>query len=54
MMHHLAVECEVVDEVRPPRSVAKISDFHWCCDGSVPLKQCWSRGVDDRVGSAGE
>jgi hypothetical protein len=53
-MHHLAVECEVVDEVRPPRSVAKISDFHWCCDGSVPLKQRWSRGVDDRVGSAGE
>jgi hypothetical protein len=47
----LVVECEALDEARPPHRVAKISVFHWCCDESVLLKLCWSRGVDDRVGS---
>jgi hypothetical protein len=47
----LAVECEAVDEVRPPCRAAKISDFQWCCDGSVLLKHRWSREIDDRLGS---
>jgi hypothetical protein len=52
MSESLAEECEAVDEVRPPRRVAKISVFHCYCDGSVPLRQRWSRGINDRVGSA--
>ena len=27
-------ECEAVGEVRPPRRVAEISYFQWCCDGN--------------------
>jgi hypothetical protein len=52
MSESLAEECEAVDEARPPRRVAKISVFHCYCDGSVPLRQRWSRGINDRVGSA--
>jgi len=29
----LAEECEAVGEARPPRSMARISDFHRRCDG---------------------
>lgn len=45
----LSEECEAVSEVRPPRRVARISVFQWCCDGSVLLKQHQSRGDGDHV-----
>ena len=31
----LAEECEAVGEPRPPRRVAEISDFQWCCHGNL-------------------
>jgi hypothetical protein len=43
----LAVECEAVDEARPPRRVAGISGLHWCHDGSSMPTLCWSRGIGD-------
>jgi hypothetical protein len=45
----LADECEAAGEARPPRRVARIGDSPWCCHGSVPSKQRWSRGVNGRV-----
>ena len=45
----VARRSEAVGEARPPRRVARIRVFQWCCDGSVLLKQDWIRGINDPV-----
>ena len=48
----LAEKRETVGEARPPRRVARISEFHRRCDESVLLKLHWDRGINDRVCAA--
>lgn len=44
MFESLVEESEVVGEARPPRKVARILVFHWCCDGSILLKHVGAGG----------